>query len=321
MLTDTDSDNLDDGTELSNWFDPLDSNPDGDTYNDYQEYSYGMNPYKYDLTSDEWVDEFYKGVFQGDFIEDPTTPELIGQITGSVIPVAGTVADIRDIIGNSTNGHYLMAVLSGAGIIPAAGDAIKGGSKVAKFITKNIDKTDEIADLLITLTKNFPDDFAKLVPSSSLDEIAESLKNSDNFSKLSKSDYKELKNIFSANGKNLDELVDVTFKNSDKISIKFTKIASNYKNLECVECANSLQDYLKSLNMNGTRINLTAKNAYQDIIYSNSFGEAISYNGKHTAILFNGKVYDNIHPNGLSFNEWVSDFDSTGIISYVLEEF
>ena len=46
----------------------------------------------------------------------------------------------------------------------------------------------------------------------------------------------------------------------------------------------------------------------------------ISYNGKHFAIEFNGKVYDNIHPNGIEFNEWISDFDSSGVISYIIEE-
>lgn len=52
-----------------------------------------------------------------------------------------------------------------------------------------------------------------------------------------------------------------------------------------------------------------------------SFGKAISETGKHIAVEFNGKVYDNIHPNGLLFDEWLSDFDSTGIISYIIEEF
>lgn len=79
--------------------------------------------------------------------------------------------------------------------------------------------------------------------------------------------------------------------------------------------------YLKNIGMPGTRISLTAKNAHMDIIYSNTFGEAISYNGKHVAIEYNGKVYDNIHKNGLPFDEWLSDFDSSGIISYVKEAF
>lgn len=35
---DSDKDGLSDETECSEWFDPLDANPDGDHYNDYEEY-------------------------------------------------------------------------------------------------------------------------------------------------------------------------------------------------------------------------------------------------------------------------------------------
>lgn len=35
----------------------------------------------------------------------------------------------------------------------------------------------------------------------------------------------------------------------------------------------------------------------------------ISTNGSHRAILFNNMVYDNIYPEGISFEEWKNSFD------------
>ena len=36
--------------------------------------------------------------------------------------------------------------------------------------------------------------------------------------------------------------------------------------------------------------------------------EAISHNGKHYAVLFNGKVYDNLFPEGIEYNKWKDGF-------------
>lgn len=205
MNADTDGDGLEDGLELINWFDPLNANPDGDTYNDYEEYNNETDPYTYNLTAEEWAEQFSEGVIKGDFIEDPTVPQLLGQIAGSIAPGIGTVADIRDTIANVAHGHWFMAALSAIGVVPAAGDAIKSSSKAVNFITKNIDKTDEIADLIISVSKNFPDDFAKLIPTSSLDEIAEAFKKNNT---MSHKTYDEIASILKKAGKELPTLAD-----------------------------------------------------------------------------------------------------------------
>ncbi len=203
--SDTDGDSLEDGVECTAWFDPLDPNPDGDTYNDYKEYQNGTDPFSYNLTAEEWAKQFLDGTIKGDIIKDPTVPQLLGQITGSVVPVVGTVSDVRDTIANASYGHWFMAALSVAGIIPVIGDFTKSSSKVGKFITKNIDNTDEIADLIIGLSKKFPDDFAKLIPNSSLDEIAEALKKNNN---ISHKTYNEIAEIFKKAGKKLYTISD-----------------------------------------------------------------------------------------------------------------
>lgn len=77
--------------------------------------------------------------------------------------------------------------------------------------------------------------------------------------------------------------------------------------------------YLKILNLSGTRINLSyGKGFVIHELYSVS--EAITMNGNRTAVLFNGKVYDNLFPNGINYNDWINGFyafDGEKIISKI----
>ncbi|MCD1258179.1 hypothetical protein B5M42_004910 [Paenibacillus athensensis] len=40
--------------------------------------------------------------------------------------------------------------------------------------------------------------------------------------------------------------------------------------------------------------------------------EAISINGFHTGILYEDKVYDNIHKEGVPYQTWLDDFSGFG---------
>ena len=301
---DTDGDGLSDGKEVQLWFDPLNPNPDGDSFNDYEEYINGTDPFSYDLTGFEWDSRFIKGIVLGDFIECNDIPTLLGQITGGFIP---GYADIRDVIANARKGEWGYAVISGIGLVPLAGDAAKIASALEDFVLKHLDDAPTIASALLKVSEQVPD-VLKYLPGSSLDNIANSLKNGKQFSK---SEYTKLKEMFAAAGKNLDEIVDISFKYSDEIGKGISKIAGKYKNLECVECANEVMGYLKSIGQNGTRLNLTYGNRFiiHDL-YSST--EAISKNGKHVAILYNNKVYDNIFPNGIDYNKWFNGFFAPG---------
>ncbi len=222
LSSDTDKDKLSDGLEVELWFNPRDPNPDGDSYSDLAEYSNETNPFHYDLTPEECADEFIRGILQGDFIEDPSVPALCGQVLGSVIPVVGGIGDLRDTVANAYYNDWIMSIMSALGAAPAIGDTAKAASKVGEFIAKNIDKTDEIAELLIRLYKNFPDDFHKLIPKSSLDEIEKMLDNTD---KLSKSEYSNLKNILEKCGKNVDDYTSNDIVNIVKETAELTPYA------------------------------------------------------------------------------------------------
>ncbi len=202
---DTDNDGLSDGIETVEWFDPLDANPDGDTYNDYEEYINKTDPFIYNLTAEEWGQQFIEGAIKGDLIENPTVPQLVGQITLGVIPIAGVFCDVRDALVNAVYEHWLLAAISLSGVILVVGDLTSGSSKILKFINKHLDDTDEIADLLLSLSKKFPDDFAKLVPNSSLDDIIEAFKKTNY---ISRSSYDEIAEIFEKAGKKFPTIAD-----------------------------------------------------------------------------------------------------------------
>lgn len=202
---DSDKDGLSDGIECSEWFDPLDANPDGDHYNDYEEYVNKTDPFIYNLTAKEWGMQFLEGAVKGDIIENPTVPQLVGQITLGVIPYAGVVCDVRDALVNAAYERWIFASLSAFGVIMVVGDLASGSSKIIKFIIKHMDDTDEIADLLLTLSKKFPDDFAKLVPNSSLDDIIEAFKKTNH---ISRNSYDEIAELFEKAGKKFPTIAD-----------------------------------------------------------------------------------------------------------------
>lgn len=101
----------------------------------------------------------------------------------------------------------------------------------------------------------------------------------------------------------------------DEQILEIRAIASTFKNLKCVECAQAIQDYLVSQGISGKRIKLyTGTTLGRDsYIYDDSVssGEAISVNGRHEAIaiIINQVeiVFDNHHPDGLPRNEWMAN--------------
>jgi hypothetical protein len=114
------------------------------------------------------------------------------------------------------------------------------------------------------------------------------------------------------------------------------RIVSKYKNLECVPCANEIEEYLKSQKIKGRHIRLDTgdtqgadSNIYDDNVVLPE-NEVISTNGKHEAILIEidlelaiangvmgventtvtrGKVkvvFDNHRPNGMIQESWLN---------------
>ena len=53
----------------------------------------------------------------------------------------------------------------------------------------------------------------------------------------------------------------------------------------------------------------------RDFIVCNSLpakASAISQNGRHLGVRVGDTVFDNLHPNGMPFDQWIKDFDAIG---------
>ena len=177
---DTDGDGLTDSLEIELWFDPLQADADGDGRLDLQEYQEGTSPFNYDKDWYEYVWDFLCGLIAGDFLREvDSVAVVLGQVISGLVPIA----DARDVIANLTHGDWGFAGLSAIGLVPVAGDVTKTGSKIGKFILKNIDNAPKVANVLTFMTKNFPDITKELSKS---DEFVDAIK------QLSKSDTSKL---------------------------------------------------------------------------------------------------------------------------------
>ena len=287
----------------------MNKNPDKDDYNDLEEYQNGTDPYTYDLDALDYFVGFLEGFCFGDAAESNNAAVVFGQITSGFIPIW---ADSRDVAANLENGEWGYSLISAVGLVPLAGDVAKIAGTVADFI-KHSDNIPEIIKVIDKVGETIPG-IAKHLPSSAFDKIVDLLKNGQ---PISKAEYSKLKEVFAASGKNLDELVEIPFKYTDEISSGISKIAGKYKNLECVECADDIMNFLKKFGLEGELKELDISklekvNQKYTKIWSDNVGTYISDNGKHVGVLFNGKIYDNIHVNGINLDEWLSDM----VISY-----
>ncbi|TXK75434.1 S8 family serine peptidase [Paenibacillus sp. N3.4] len=90
-----------------------------------------------------------------------------------------------------------------------------------------------------------------------------------------------------------------------------SSIAGKYGNCQCAEAANDMKSYLLKNGLNGEQVSI--KYNSPGFIVSDTYGtEAISQNGYHTGILYQDKVYDNIHTKGISYQDWLNDFYGVG---------
>ncbi len=123
------------------------------------------------------------------------------------------------------------------------------------------------------------------------------------FGKLSK-----FKNI-----KHVDEVEELGGgKIGGEIAELISEKASAYSLFKCVDCANDLVSTLKKNGLSGQiiEINTTSTHKMNANIWSDRIRGNISTNGTHMGVLFNGKVYDNLNPKGIGYDDWIKDFFS-----------
>lgn len=199
-----------DGAEYALGYDPLDPNPDGDDYNDFEEFNLGKDPYVYEweMTFEDHVGAVGYGVIFGDFADDDliNTDVLIGQIAGSYVPI---VADARDMIANAIKGDWFMAGMSGIGLIPVAGDAVKTVANLGQTVAKMGDDIPAITKLVVGVVEEHPSIVKHLGKS---DEVVEAIQDASKSKNITK------------------ESLEKVMKYADEASITISKSSDLLKN-------------------------------------------------------------------------------------------
>jgi len=87
-----------------------------------------------------------------------------------------------------------------------------------------------------------------------------------------------------------------------------TTVTGKFGVLECVQCANALEDAFKLKGVSGEVLELKSST---DFIISDALGGAkITENGIHQGVKVGDMVFDNIHKSGMPYAEWLNDFHS-----------
>jgi len=88
-------------------------------------------------------------------------------------------------------------------------------------------------------------------------------------------------------------------------TILVDKVPKKYHELyQCEQFANTLIEILKEKGIHGEYLNVTSSTPF---LYSDSLAKPITTNGKHYAVKVGHKVFDNLNPKGILYQEWEND--------------
>ncbi|EIO5735577.1 hypothetical protein LQW06_000488 [Listeria monocytogenes] len=93
------------------------------------------------------------------------------------------------------------------------------------------------------------------------------------------------------------------------------KLAGLYETYKCLEAAGAMSAYLEKIDeeYEWITISYSGDESGNKLVYSESKGIQVSTEGWHTGIIYNQKVYCNIHPAGISIKGWIVDMYGLGI--------
>ena len=98
------------------------------------------------------------------------------------------------------------------------------------------------------------------------------------------------------------------------LTAELSDIAGGFAVGQCVEAANAMADHLRKNGQNYMFAEFMFEGwPNRNFVVSRSRGwMTISDNGYHIGILFNGRIFCNVHPQGLPHNAWFADFEGLG---------
>jgi papain fold toxin 2 of polymorphic toxin system len=100
--------------------------------------------------------------------------------------------------------------------------------------------------------------------------------------------------------------------------------AQGYKLFQCEECADNIEKALIRAGYSGQRIELRSGQGYpfMGCLSYDGAWTSITQNGRHVAIRIEDIVFDNLHPSGMPYDQWLSDFFApTSVVLYRVDSF
>lgn len=90
--------------------------------------------------------------------------------------------------------------------------------------------------------------------------------------------------------------------------------AQGFQVFQCQACADNVKHALVAAGHHGQQLEIRGADGRDFMIcISYDGGQAtITQNGRHVAIRVGDIVVDNLHPDGISFEQWIKDFDAIG---------
>jgi hypothetical protein len=90
--------------------------------------------------------------------------------------------------------------------------------------------------------------------------------------------------------------------------------ARGFKVLQCQECAQNIKNALLAAGHHGQLIEIRGTGGRDFMIcVSHDGGQAtITQNERHVGVRIDDTVFDNLHPDGMPFDQWLKDFDAIG---------
>lgn len=89
------------------------------------------------------------------------------------------------------------------------------------------------------------------------------------------------------------------------------KAAQGFRRLQCQECAEAIRVALVSAGHRGQVVEIRAKGIRRFMVCISFDGkQSITQNGRHLGVRVGDVVFDNLHPHGLPYDEWLGDFDA-----------
>jgi hypothetical protein len=92
------------------------------------------------------------------------------------------------------------------------------------------------------------------------------------------------------------------------------KAAQGFDVLHCYECAAQIEKALQAHGLHGRRIEIRGAAGREIMVCLRYQGgnDTITITGWHVGIWVRDLMFDNLHPDGIPFDQWVKDFDAPG---------